>query len=111
MLLAANPIKLLEDASKGTYQTAGGSAQIFIIVETIIKAALSVTGAVLFGFIFYAGYQYMTAAGNEEKTKDAVKVIKDCVIGLAIILLSWIISQFIIQSLVGATIATPSAPK
>jgi RsiW-degrading membrane proteinase PrsW (M82 family) len=112
-LLAAtpNPLKLLNDASQGNYQT-GGSDQLYAIISTVITTALSVVGVIIFVYFFYAGYQYLTSGGNEEKTKEAVTIIKNCIIGLVIVLCSYAISQFVVGQLAASSIAAPAtAPK
>jgi hypothetical protein len=66
------------------------------IVVNIIRILLSLAGIVLFCFMFYAGYLWLTAAGNEEQVEHAKGIIKTTIIGLLIILLSLSITQFII---------------
>ncbi|MCX6779026.1 MAG: Ig-like domain-containing protein, partial [Candidatus Magasanikbacteria bacterium] len=72
-----------------------------IIIATIIRVFLGVLGLVALVFTLYGGYLYMTAAGDESKLKTAKAIIKNMVIGLAIILSAFGITQFIINMLVG----------
>lgn len=59
-----------------------------------IKWALGFLGLVAVIFIIIGGYMYMTSGGNEEKTEKAKQYIKNAVIGLIIVLLSWAIAYF-----------------
>ncbi len=43
------------------------------------------------------GYQIMTAAGNETRAKDGRKTLTNALIGLAIVLLSYVIIQAVIS--------------
>ncbi len=67
-----------------------------ITVVRFIMISLSVIGVIFVILLVFAGFKYMTAAGNEEKVKDAVKQITQAVIGLVIILSAWSISYFIL---------------
>ena len=46
--------------------------------------------------ILIGGFQWMTAAGNEEKVEKAKKIISAAIVGLIIILLAWAIVNFVI---------------
>lgn len=65
----------------------------------IINIALSFLGILLVVFLLYAGFIWMTAAGDEGKVEKAMGIIKTSVIGLIIIFAAWSISYFVIQNL------------
>jgi len=44
----------------------------------------------------------MTSAGNEEKAREALRLLTNAVIGLIIILVSWFVTRYIVHGLVGA---------
>jgi len=73
------------------------------IIARIINVALGMLGILFVVLIVYAGFMYMTAGGNEENTKKAQKIILYAVIGLAIILSAYAISQFVLNELRNAT--------
>ncbi|MFA5155591.1 MAG: pilin [Patescibacteria group bacterium] len=77
-------------------QTFGNStpADIRTIVARIIMVLLGFLATVFIGFIVYAGFRYMTAGGNEEKTTEALQVIRNSIIGLIILLMAWAITRF-----------------
>ncbi len=72
------------------------------VVARIINVAMGLLGIVAVVIILAGGFIWMTAAGNEEKVEKAKKLIFSGIIGLAIILTSFAIAQFVIRSLVTA---------
>lgn len=77
--LAGLPLTLLGDAT-----AAANTMRSFVmpLVSTIIAIA---SVAVVF-FLVNGGYQYMTSSGNPDKLEHAKKVIKNALIGLAIVI-------------------------
>jgi hypothetical protein len=75
-------------------------------VVRVIMITLSVIGIIFVVLLVLAGFKYMTAAGNEEKVKDAVKQITQATIGLFIILSAWSISYFILTRIRAAISGT-----
>jgi len=80
----------------------GEPEDIRVTIVKIINIILSVLGVLFVVLLVMAGFKYMTAAGNEDKVKEAVKQISQAVIGLIIILSAWGISFFILQRLAAA---------
>lgn len=79
--------------------TAYGGARpydIRLTVARMINVVLTFLGVIFFGLTVFAGFKYMTAGGNEEKTKEALDMIRNAAIGLLIILLSWAITSYTI---------------
>lgn len=76
-----------------------GAFDIRIIIANIIKVALGLIGIVLVCLLIYAGYLWMTAGGNEEQITQAKSVIRNAVIGLAIILSAYSIVAFVMNML------------
>jgi len=72
----------------------------------IIMIVLSVLGIIFLILLLLAGFKYMTAAGNEDKVKEAVQQITQAVIGLVIILSAWGISYFILLRIRAAVTGT-----
>ncbi len=65
------------------------------ITVDIIKLFLTFVGIVMVAMIIFAGYKWMTAAGNDDKVKEAKDQMKNAIIGLIIILASYMILFFI----------------
>lgn len=72
-------------------------------VGRIINVALGLLGTVVVVIILYAGFEWMTAGGSEDKVADAKKRITYAIIGLAIILSAYAISSFVTSNLYQAT--------
>jgi Zn-dependent protease with chaperone function len=72
-------------------------------IFAVINVILGFLGIVAIVIILIAGFKWMTAAGNEEKITGARQMLIAGVIGLAIVLASWAIAQFILTSLISAT--------
>ncbi len=83
--------------------TATGLAtvDIRIYIGRVVKAFLALLGIIAVALIIYAGFLWMTSAGNPEKIDRAKKIIIDAVIGLLIILSAYAIVAFILHALTG----------
>jgi len=80
-----------------------GDRDIRATVASIINVAMGLLGIVAVVIILYGGFTWMTAGGNEENVSKAQKIIVSGIIGLALILASWAIARFVLESLVTAT--------
>jgi len=73
------------------------------MVGNIIKVVLTFLGVVVIVIVIYAGFLWMTAGGNPEDVTKAKQWLTNAVIGLAIILAAYAITNFVITSLLDAT--------
>jgi uncharacterized membrane protein len=94
----------LVDSQEGLNKVAtvyGNSAQqdIRVTVARIINVVLTLLGVIFVVLAILAGFKYMTAAGSEEKTKEAMDTLRTAIIGLIIILMAWAITRYTIQIL------------
>ncbi len=64
----------------------------------IIQLALSVLGVLFVVFMIYAGYLWLTAAGNEQKVAKAKKIIFQSIIGLVLVIAAYTITYFIVST-------------
>lgn len=78
-----------------------GSTDLITIIGRIINIALGFVGTVFLVLMLWAGYQYMTAAGDPEKIKKAVTTIRNSIIGIVIIAAAWAITSFILGFFAG----------
>jgi len=74
-----------------------------IAVAKIISIVLGFLGVIFLVLMIYAGFTWMTAAGSEEKINQAKKTMAAAVIGVAIVLVAYAITVFVIDSLLTAT--------
>ena len=86
-------------AQTGGYVTGEGSSLPYV-VGLIIQVVLGLLGAIFVILMVYAGYTWMTAAGNEPKIDKAKDMIQTAIIGLVITLSSWAIWTFIFNNFI-----------
>lgn len=116
---ATNPA--LQEAQKGLLQTASpdgagltdktvqdfdqinSKTEVTNIITRIVGYALSFLGVIFLILIIISGYQWMTAGGNEEVISKAKKRIINSVIGLAIVLMAYVLVQTIFDTIIKAT--------
>jgi preprotein translocase subunit SecG len=79
----------------------GGAAptDLRIVVVNIIKIVLGFLAIIFVVLIIIAGFKWMTAGGNQDRIKEATAQIKNAVIGLLIILVSYSITVFVFRAL------------
>lgn len=65
-------------------------------ITTIFNTVVAAAGAIFVVLLLVGGVQYLSAAGNEEATAKAKKLLVDAVIGLIIVLAAWAIGQFVL---------------
>ena len=85
--------------SMGGYKV-DGSVSLMSMIGLIINSVLGLLGAIFIILMIYAGFGWMTAAGNEQKTEKAIATIKHSIIGLVITLSSWAIWSFIFTAFI-----------
>ena len=66
-----------------------------ILLPNLIQLALSMLGIVYMILIFMAGYNLITARGEEEKVLKAKGTLRRSTIGLIVVLLAYSISSFV----------------
>ncbi len=72
-----------------------GTSDLKQTVVNIIQWVLGILALVAVLMIIVGGFQWMTAAGNDERIDKAKKIISAAVIGLIIVLLAWAIVIFV----------------
>ncbi len=72
-------------------------------IADVIRIILGFLGIIFLILILYAGFMWMTSAGNEEKISNAKKTMVAAVIGAAIVLAAYAITYFVISNLLIAT--------
>lgn len=71
-------------------------------VGAIIGAVLGLVGVILLVIMVYAGFLWLTAGGNDDQVGHAKQLIKNGVIGMAITLSAFVITQFVVNQLTSA---------
>lgn len=74
-----------------------------VTVMLIIRTLLRLLGVIMVCLMLYAGFLWMTAGGNDSQIEHAQSLIKNAVIGLLVILMSYSITVFAIYVALGRT--------
>jgi len=85
--------KIMDNTDDAT--VAFGHVKIGGIIATIIEACLGLLAAIFLVLMIIAGFEWMTAAGNETKVEKAIGTIKTSIIGLIIVLAAYSITYFV----------------
>ncbi len=85
----------------GTGLNAGVTSESTVtgLVFRIINIALALAGLIAVLFLIIGGFRYITSAGNEEATEQAKKMILNAVIGIIVVILSFVVIRVISNTL------------
>jgi len=72
---------------------------------------LGLVGSLALLFFIIAGFQWITSQGNSEKVKNAANLMKNTVIGVAIVAFAWLIVNLVIGAFVGVDYSNPKNVK
>jgi len=72
------------------------------IAGNIVQAVLGLVGIIFFCLTVYAGFLWMTAGGEEEKVTKAKDLLRQAIIGLAVVLSAYAITLFAIKLATGS---------
>lgn len=75
------------------------TAELPTVIGTLINIFLGILGIIFLILVLYAGFLWMTAAGNETKVETAKTLLTQAVIGLILILASYAIAQFVVTAI------------
>jgi Type IV secretion system pilin len=78
----------------------GGATDPYTAITNVIVALLSLISIIAVAYILYAGFQILTAGGDEEKVKTGRKTIVNVMIGIVIMWLSYYIVKLVIDALI-----------
>jgi cytochrome bd-type quinol oxidase subunit 2 len=100
-LLQGNIVTEITNNTQALGDTAGYDSNVTIgsVVALVIKTFLGLLGVIFVFLIVLAGYNWMTAAGDEEKINKAKDTIKAAIIGLIIIVAAYSITYFVFANL------------
>lgn len=65
----------------------------------ILSSLLNLLAIIFFLLLIYAGYLWMNARGKEEQIEKAKKITREALIGLIIIILARILTEFILTQI------------
>lgn len=73
------------------------------LIYRIISLLLFVAGGLAVLFVIIGGYQYITAAGNEEQSEKGKKTLVNAIIGVVVIVLAWVIINVVVNTISGSS--------
>ncbi|MDD5251528.1 MAG: pilin [Patescibacteria group bacterium] len=92
---------------KGTAVSGG----LGLIVAKLIQQLIAIIGVIFVAIMVYSGFRWMTAGDSEENINEAKGLIRNAVIGLAIVLAAYSITSYVIDTvLLGTGTVQPSVP-
>jgi hypothetical protein len=68
-----------------------GGNTFYNLALIIVQFLLSIVGLISILFIIIGGYRYITSGGNEEAAEAGKKALTNAIIGLVIVILSYVI--------------------
>lgn len=87
----------------GLGYSASSNADIKTVVIDIVNWVLGFLGIAAVILVIYGGILWMTSGGEDKRAKQGKMVLKNAVIGLAIILAAYVFVNFIITTVMGIT--------
>ena len=100
---AQNTAENLFDLNSAKAIGLGTNTPLKSTINAIIQVILGFLGLLAVIIILWGGFIWMTAMGDEEKTKKAKDLIIAGIIGIIIILAAFAIAQFVITNIGNAT--------
>lgn len=98
-----NTLKVLETVGEGgkykTQNVTGDTA--FEIIGIVVGVLLGFLGVIFVILTIYAGYNWMTARGNEEQVTKAKDTLKNAIIGLILVISAYAIWMSIAFFIIG----------
>lgn len=95
-------------ASGGGFQIGGcfgfGNITSFSqIINAIVPAVFSIAAAAVVIYFLWGAFNYLKSGGNKEEVAGAQQMITHAIIGFIILMLAFLILQFLLSSLLGIT--------
>jgi len=78
------------------------------VVALIIQIAFALAGLVATFYLILGGYNYITAGGNPEAIEGAKATITNAIIGMIVILISYLLVDFLLARLGATNIDLPN---
>lgn len=80
------------------------NADLTTVIGRIVKIVIGFLGLIAVVIILIGGFQWMTSGGDEDKIKNARKLMTNGVIGLFIVVIAYAIALFV-MNIIGRVIA------
>lgn len=90
---------------QNNYRVDTDETSLFVIVAQIIQVFLGLLGTIFIMLMIYAGYSWMTAAGEDKKVQTAQDTIRVAIIGILLIFAAYIITYFVFKAIPSGEVA------
>lgn len=77
----------------------GSGAQISTLINPIITNGLVLSGVVAFFVILFAGFNYISSAGDKNKLTQSTNMLTYGILGLAVVVSAYLITRIIGKSI------------
>lgn len=85
----------------------GGESDFTRLVKTVLNFFLGFLGIIVLAIVIYGGFMYVTAGVNEAGAETGKKILTYAVIGIVVILLSFVFVNTLLQAGTGAPRGAP----
>jgi len=99
-LAAVDPYAQLNSVASGVGLSS--NANLPGTIGNIVKGLLTLIGVLFLVLLIYAGFLWMTDMGDGKKAQKAREIIKNSVIGLILVFISYGITLFVVNQLIAA---------
>jgi hypothetical protein len=79
----------------------GGPTDLATWVPQVLNLAIGLAALICVVILIFSGYMYITAGGDETKVEKATKSLTYAIVGLVICVISVILVQFVLKSVLG----------
>ena len=84
-----------------------GVREMVQIAINLSRIMLGLLGSVTLLIFIYGGFVWLTSSGNAQQVEHWRKVFEGALVGLVIVLASWVIINFVIAALTGTPVGEP----
>lgn len=97
---ASERLQNVGEGGEGSGYAEADETTVSEILGIAVKTFLGLLGVIFIILMLIGGTRYMTAAGNEERVKNALALIRHAIIGLIIVVGSYAIWSFVLENLI-----------
>ncbi len=72
------------------------AAPLPLVIARLVRSLISFLGIVIVAYVLYGGFLYMTAGGDATRVDAAKRVLRNAIVGFAIVISSFAIASFVI---------------
>lgn len=91
----------ISNPAGGFFIEKGDNTFAALIMFLINGVLLPIVALISMAFIVYGGFQYITSRGDEELAASGKKTLTNAIIGLAIVILSYVMVAVVVNALEG----------